>query len=64
LVLLAMIGVARVLGKVSFGEFGLIQATLGMAGMMAGLGLGATGTRFVAQYAATDPDRAGRMIRA
>ena len=62
LVLVAMVGVARVLGKASFGEFGLIQATLGVAGLMAGLGLGATATRFVAQYAATDPDRAGRVI--
>src|SRR6266480_7941187 len=43
--LVAMIFVARVLGQVSFGEFGLIQSTLGMAGLMAGLGLGETATR-------------------
>ena len=62
LVLVAMILVARALGKVSFGEFGLVQATLGVAGLMAGLGLGSTATRFVAQFAGTDQMRAGRVI--
>jgi len=50
------------LGQVSFGELGLIQSTLGMAGLMAGVGLGETATRFVAKYAASDPLRAGRVI--
>jgi O-antigen/teichoic acid export membrane protein len=62
LVLVAMILVARVLGQVSFGELGLIQSTLGMAGLMAGVGLGETATRFVAKYATSDPLRAGRVI--
>jgi O-antigen/teichoic acid export membrane protein len=62
LVLVAMILVARVLGQVSFGELGLIQSTLGMAGLMAGMGLGETATRFVAKYAASDMPRAGRVI--
>ena len=62
LVLVAMILVARVLGQVSFGELGLIQSTLGMAGLMAGVGLGETATRFVAKYATSDPPRAGRVI--
>lgn len=57
-----MILVARILGKVSFGEFGLIQTTLGVAGLMAGLGLGSAATRFVSQYAKADPDKAGRII--
>ena len=51
LLLVAMIAVARVLGQVSFGELGLIQSTLGMAGLIAGVGLGGTATRFVAKYA-------------
>lgn len=62
LVLVAMILVARALGKVSFGEFGIVQATLGVAGLMAGLGLGSTATRFVAQFAGSDQMRAGRVI--
>ena len=60
--LLAMILVARRLGQVSFGELGLIQATLGVAGLMAGVGLGSTATRFVAQHSRTDPGRAGRVV--
>src|SRR6204780_5936406 len=62
LVLVAMILVARVLGQVSFGELGLIPPTLGMTGLMAGMGLGETATRFVAKYATSDPLRAGRVI--
>ena len=62
LVLVAMIMTARILGKVSFGEFSLIQATLGMFGIMAGVGLGSTATRFVAQYSVSDQARAGRII--
>src|SRR5438105_3156403 len=62
LVLAAMILAARVLGQLSFGELGLIQSTLGMAGLMAGVALGETATRFVAKYATSDPLRAGRVI--
>jgi O-antigen/teichoic acid export membrane protein len=57
-----MILVARVLGQVYFGELGLIQLTLGMAGLMTGMGLGETATWFVAKYATSDPLRAGRVI--
>lgn len=60
--LVAMIFVARILGPEPFGALGLIQSTLGVAGMVAGVGLGAAVTRFVAHHSRTDPARAGRMI--
>lgn len=60
--LAGMIVLARLLGQTQFGEFGMVQATLGVAGIMAGFGLGSTATRFVAQNSRTDPARAGRVI--
>jgi O-antigen/teichoic acid export membrane protein len=59
--LLASIFVARVLGKVGFGELGIIQSTLGMFGIFAGFGLGMTATKFIAQYRITDQEKAGRI---
>ena len=59
--LIASILVARVLGKVGFGELGIIQSTLGMFGTFAGFGLGMTATKFIAQYRTTDPAKAGRI---
>jgi len=62
LVLLAMIPASHILGQASFGALGLVQATLGVFGLMTGAGLGGAATRFVAKYAKTDPARAGRVI--
>lgn len=59
---LASIVAARLLGRVSFGELGMIQGTVGMFGMVAGLGLGTTATKYVAEYRSTDPARAGRIV--
>jgi O-antigen/teichoic acid export membrane protein len=60
--LLSSICVARFLGKEAFGELGIIQSTVGMFGVLAGLGLGLTSTKYVAQFREKDPDRAGRII--
>ncbi len=53
---------ARFLGKTGFGELGMINSTVGMFGIFAGLGLGLTTTKYVAELRATDSDRAGRII--
>ncbi|MBI5641477.1 MAG: oligosaccharide flippase family protein [Nitrospirae bacterium] len=62
LALLASIVVARLLGKTGFGELGIIQSTVGMFGLFAGLGLGVTATKYVAEFRQKDPEKAGRII--
>ncbi len=60
--LLSSILVARLLGKAVFGGLGMILSTVGMFGTLAGLGLGLTGTKYIAEFRASDPERAGRII--
>lgn len=54
--------IARLLGKASFGEFGIIRSTINMFLVFAGFGLGITATKHVAEFKASDPDKAGRII--
>jgi O-antigen/teichoic acid export membrane protein len=60
--LVSSIFVARMLGKVGFGEFGIVQSCVGMFATFAGLGLGLTATKYVAEFRLKDPARAGRII--
>ncbi|HOY60838.1 MAG TPA: oligosaccharide flippase family protein, partial [Verrucomicrobiota bacterium] len=60
--LLASILVARILGKDVFGELGTVQSTIGMFTVFAGLGMGLTATKHVAEFRLKDPARAGRII--
>jgi len=60
--LFASILVARMLGKTGFGELGIIQSTLGMFGVFAGLGMGVTANKHVAELRLRDPVRTGRII--
>jgi O-antigen/teichoic acid export membrane protein len=62
LAVLASIITARLLGKVTFGEFGMVTGTVGAFGMLAGLGLGLTATRYVAERRSADPIRAGHIL--
>ena len=59
---LAWIIVARLLGKSGFGEFGMITATVSAFGVVAGLGLGTTATKFTAEWRRKDPLRVGRFL--
>ncbi len=54
--------VARVLGITAFGEFTIIQSTVGLFGTFAGLGLGITATKYVAELRERDPLCCGRVI--
>ena len=62
LTLAATILIARMLGKSTYGELGIIQSTVGMFSVFAGFRLGITASKHVAEYRRTDPERAGRII--
>lgn len=60
--LAASVITARLLGREQFGQYGMVQSTVGMLGIFAGLGLGLTATKYVAEFRTRDPKRAGRII--
>jgi O-antigen/teichoic acid export membrane protein len=53
---------ARVLGPQKFGEIGVIQSTVILFGTLAGMGLGLTSTKHVAEFRCNDPAKTGRLI--
>lgn len=53
---------ARLLGQAAFGELGTIQATVGMFGVFAGLGLGLAANKYVSEYKTTHPEKAASII--
>jgi O-antigen/teichoic acid export membrane protein len=54
--------VARMLGPKGYGEFGVIQTSIGMFLMFGGLGLGTTLTKYIAEFRDTDKDKTGNII--
>lgn len=60
--LVMLILVARLLGKETYGQFVVIQSTLGMVGVFAGFGIGAAATRYVAELRALDIIRLGHIL--
>ena len=59
---LSSIVIARVLSQELFGEFGMVRNTVTMFGALAGLGLGLTANKFIAELRDSDPARAGRIL--
>jgi O-antigen/teichoic acid export membrane protein len=58
----AAVVAARMVGKVEYGELGIIQSTVGMLGTLAGFGMSTTTSKFVAELREKDRDKAGRII--
>ncbi|HEV2295342.1 MAG TPA: oligosaccharide flippase family protein [Tepidisphaeraceae bacterium] len=54
--------IARILGREQFGEYGVVSSTAALIGSIAGLGVGLTATKYIAEFREKNPDRAGRII--
>jgi O-antigen/teichoic acid export membrane protein len=60
--LVTSILLARILGKDSFGKLGIIISTINLFSLVGSFGLGATATKYVAEYRQKHPERAGRVL--
>lgn len=62
LTIAAMMVTARIIGRHTFGELGIIQSTTAMFAAFSNAGMGLTATKYVAELRGSDPERAGRII--
>jgi O-antigen/teichoic acid export membrane protein len=62
LTLVSFIVVARIVGKESFGELGMIQSTVVMFQTVSGFGLGTAATKYVAELRTAAKERVGHII--
>lgn len=60
--LIVSVMVARLLGRQLFGEFAIVNSTVGMLGVFAGLGLGLTATKYVAEFRERDRVAVGEIL--
>jgi O-antigen/teichoic acid export membrane protein len=60
--LAALILSARFLGKANYGEYGIINSTVVTFGVFAGIGLGITASKYIAEWRNKEPERAGRIL--
>jgi O-antigen/teichoic acid export membrane protein len=59
---IAMVLVARILGKEAFGEFGFIRSTAMTFVIFSSYGIGITATKYIAELLHTDKERTGQII--
>lgn len=57
--MLTYIVVARLLTQDVYGEFGILRSTINMFTVFAGMGLGATASKYISQYRNVNPKKAG-----
>lgn len=60
--MVASIFVARYLGTLDFGRYGMINSTISTFATFAGLGLGITATKFIAEFKDIDKDKVGKVL--
>src|SRR5258705_671978 len=60
--LLVNILLANVLGQYAFGRYAIVLSTVQMTSMMAGLAMGYTATKYLAEFRVADPARASRVL--
>ena len=62
IVFVTWVVIGRFLGSSDYGNFGIIRDTVIMFSSFAGLGLGLTASKFVAEYLEKEKEKAGRII--
>ena len=60
--LLTGIILAHILGKYTYGQYGMLRTTLNMFIIFSSFSLGATATKYVAEYRTKDKEKVGRII--
>lgn len=58
----ANIALANILGRSRFGEFALVLSASQVAAQIAGLGMGFTAIKYLAEFRLSDPERAARIL--
>lgn len=54
--------IIRIIGRESFGEFGLLNTTISMFGMFTAFSISQTATKYIAQYKSSDKEKVGKII--